>query len=208
MGDFSLFKHLKTTISYFVVVLITGMLFFQCSKSATTPSTNILNQDNYKIWQLVDTASLAETLVIKKAPKKYDVLILKSSRMKHRLKVLEAKEHVKDNISYVKAEKPVILIDLPFTFGKFITYRIENSSLFSPELAKKFPNIRSYSGFQKDNEVVKLRLDINPSGLYAMITSPNEVIYIRPVENDYYICYKKSDVGADNKEFYEPTNKK
>ncbi len=202
------FKHLNRTISYLVIALIMVVIFSQCSKSTMTSTTSILNQDKYKVWQLVDTAFLAQTLVIKNAPKKYDVLILKASKMKHRLKALEPKEEMKDNISYVQAEKPVILVDLPFTFGKFRTYRLENSSLFSPELANKFPDIRSYSGYQKDNKTVTLRMDVNPSGLFAMITSPSETIYIRPIENDYYICYKKSDVDEGNKDFYEPSKNK
>ncbi len=190
-----------------VILIITSSFFLQCAKTASS-NTSTLNQDKYKVWQLVDNSSLAEALGIKNAPKKYDVLKLKISKIKHLLKALEAKGKVKDNISYVEAEKPSMLIDLPFPFGKFYSYRIENSSLFSPELAKKFPDIRSYSGHQKDNEAVKLRLDVNPTGLFAIITSPSETVYIRPIENDYYICYKKSDVAADNKEFYEPTNKK
>ncbi len=197
----------KNRLVSFVILVMASSFFLQCAKT-TTSNTSTLNQDKYKVWQLVDTSSLAEALVIKNAPKKYDVLKLKSSKIKHLLKALEAKERVKDNISYVEAEKPAILIDLPYPFGKFYTYRIENSSLFSPELAKKFPDIRSYSGKQKENETMHVRLDVNPSGLFAMITSSSEIVYIRPVENDYYICYKKSDVAADNKEFYEPTNKK
>ncbi len=197
----------KNRLVSFVILVIAPTFFLQCGKT-TASNTSTLNQDKYKVWQLVDTSSLAKALVIKNAPKKYGVLKLKSSKIKHLLKALEAKERVKDNISYVEAEKPAILIDLPYPFGKFYTYRIENSSLFSPELAKKFPDIRSYSGTQKENQTVHVRLDVNPSGLFAMITSSSEIVYIRPVENDYYICYKKSDVAADNKEFYEPTNKK
>lgn len=190
-----------------VILVITSSFFLQCAKT-TSSNTNTLNQDKFKVWQLVDSSSLAEALVINNAPKKYDVLKLKISKIKHLLKALEAKEKVKDNISYVEAEKPSMLIDLPFPLGKFYSYRIENSSLFSPELAKKFPDIRSYTGHQKDDEAIKVRLDVNPSGLFAMITLPNETIYIKPIENDYYICYKKSDVDADNKDFYEPANKK
>ncbi len=197
----------KNILISFVIALLVSLVFSQCAKT-TSSTTNILNQDKHQVWQLVDTSNLTEKVVINNAPKKYDLLKLKTSKIKHLLKALESKEKVKDNISYVEADKPAILIDLPFPFGKFYTYRIENSSLFSPELAKKFPNIRSYSGHQKDNNAVRVRLDVNAMGLFSIITSPSETVYIKPVENDYYICYKKSDVAADNKEFYEPSNKK
>ena len=196
-------QNVYISITLFVILLV---FFVRCGKS--TIGTSTTNQDKYKVWQRVDKRNLTERVTIKNAPKRYDLLKLKLSKIKHLLKALEAKEKVKDNISYVEAEKPSMLIELPFPFGKYHSYRIENSSLFSPELAKKFPDIRSYSGRQKENETVHVRLDVNPSGLFAMITSPIETVYIRPVENDYYICYRKSDVDADNKEFYEPGNNK
>ena len=139
-------------------------------------------------------------------PRKYQILKLDIKKVKARLRALEPKAKVPNQLRYEKTTEDDVLLQLPWNDGRFYTFTVKPSNIFSPELAKKFPDIRSYSGEKIDDGTTHLRLDINPSGLYAMITAPSQTLFIRPMDEEgrLYLCYDKVDVDRDNKKFYEP----
>ena len=138
-------------------------------------------------------------------PRKYQALMLDIKKAKARLSDLEPKDRVPNQLRYEKTDEENVLLQFPWNDGQFHTFQVKNSNIFSPDLAKKFPNIRSYSGERTDDSSIHLRLDINPSGLYAMITTPSQTLFIRPLDDErkLYLCYNKDDVDRDNKKYYE-----
>lgn len=72
-------------------------------------------------------------------------------------------------------------IELPLAEGGYATFVLEDSGTMHPELAAKFPEIRSLRGH--DGEGRELRLDVSPAGVNAMIFDDNGIQLIRPRSN-------------------------
>ncbi|MBB5209509.1 reprolysin-like metallopeptidase [Chiayiivirga flava] len=69
-------------------------------------------------------------------------------------------------------------IELPLAGGGFATFAIRDSGTMHPALAAKFPEIRSLRG--EDGQGRRLRLDVSPAGINAMIFADDGVQVIRP----------------------------
>ena len=166
----------------------------------------VVAKDKYKIWGIVDSTSVVENLKSQPLPSKYQLLTLDINKAKVRLDKLEPKKKTPDQFNYEKTGTEHVLLQLPWNDGNFYTFVVKNSNIFSPDLAKKFPNIRSYSGEKEQDGSTHLRLDINPSGFFAMIIAPSQTLFIRPLDDEsgFYLCYDKNDVDRENKKFYEP----
>lgn len=65
-------------------------------------------------------------------------------------------------------------IALPLPEGGVRVFRIWPNGLLSPELAERYPEIRTFSGQAMDDPSVTLRLDITPQGVRAMAIDPME----------------------------------
>ena len=67
-----------------------------------------------------------------------------------------------------------------------------------PELAAKYPQIRTYRGQGLDDPSATLRLDRTPSGLHAMILSASGSVFIDPYrlhDSVHHISYYKRDLA-------------
>lgn len=175
--------------------------------TASAPGkAQVISVDEYRVWRLMDVNTTPGVADAGQLPVKYQILKLDIKKVKTRLRALEPQEKVPNQLRYEKTTEEDVLLQLPWNDGRFYTFTVKPSNIFSPELAKKFPDIRSYSGEKTDDGATHLRLDINPSGLYAMITAPSQTLFIRPLdeEGSLYLCYDKDDVDRDNKKYYEP----
>ncbi len=97
-----------------------------------------------------------------------------------------------------------VQITLPMPDGTFARFEIEESPVMEPELAAKFPGIKSYAGRGLDDRTARLRLDINERTFQAQILSPNGAVYIDPYwqrDGRLYISYAKSDLYRDAERF-------
>ena len=99
-------------------------------------------------------------------------------------------------------------LEIPSPDGEILTVNVKNSSTMSPALAKKYPDIRSYEVLNSE-KVTSGRIDINPSGFYAMITTASTTYFINPVEKEgnQYVCYFKDDANENSKNPYFEQNK-
>lgn len=89
-----------------------------------------------------------------------------------------------------------MLIDLPAPDGSFKKYKIWEQSNMDPVLAAKFPEIKSFTGYDINNKGSIAVLDFSPRGFDAMILNGDETYLIDPYSNvndGYYLCYYKSD---------------
>lgn len=99
-------------------------------------------------------------------------------------------------VNQLKAElnqNPKLSFSIPYPDGSFHDFQLEESPIMAPALAKKYTNIKTYSGRNpKTGET--LRLDISKKGFHAMVYSNKGVFFIDPIQNqtqDYQIYYKK-----------------
>ncbi len=85
-------------------------------------------------------------------------------------------------------------ISLPNEKGIIEEFKILEASTFSPTLAAKFPEIKSYIGYSTSSKATA-RISISPEGIQSMISYPNkETIFMQPIkgDNNKYIVYSRA----------------
>ena len=91
----------------------------------------------------------------------------------------------------------VAQLSFPHPDGTFHLYNAKANSTMHPDLAAKFPEIKSYDAAGVDNQSF-VKWDLTPQGLHVMIMTPGEsTIFIDPVvkgNTNYYIVYNKNDL--------------
>jgi subtilisin-like proprotein convertase family protein len=87
---------------------------------------------------------------------------------------------------------------MPSADGTMRFFRMVESPILAPELAEKYPAIRTYSGATMDGWMIRLSTGYN--GINGFVTSPEGVQeIIMPAERiagDIYIAFRKSDLPA------------
>ncbi|MDQ1856537.1 zinc-dependent metalloprotease [Chryseobacterium sp. WLY505] len=93
-------------------------------------------------------------------------------------------------------EKSEVIISFPNSAGKMENFKVTENSNFEPELAAKYPDIKSYIGEGLEEQASKVYFSISSLGLSSMeIYSDKSTVFIQPYTKDLstYIIYKKSD---------------
>lgn len=101
-------------------------------------------------------------------------------------------------------EKSTIIISLPGSTGRIENFKITENSNFDPELAIKYPDIKSYMGEGIENPASVVYFSISPLGLSSMeIYNDKSAVFIEPYTQDLstYVVYKKSDRKNDLNKF-------
>lgn len=85
-------------------------------------------------------------------------------------------------------------ISFPNETGTNEKFSLEEVSVLSADLAKKFPNIKTYVGTSLTRANVHVRWSSSPKGINAMISTPAGRFFIQPKRNSIakeYIFYKR-----------------
>ncbi|WP_428225428.1 reprolysin-like metallopeptidase [Flavobacterium sp.] len=110
-----------------------------------------------------------------------------------------------------------IIISLPNSKGVLESFQVFENSSLAPELAAKYPEIKSYTAISTSVPNQQAYLSISPLGLKGMIISSNSVTsYIEPIDakNSLYTIYKstensiKTDFDCAHKKIENLTQKK
>ena len=93
-----------------------------------------------------------------------------------------------------------VIISLPQADGTLANFQVYKSSVFSEDLAKKYPQLSSFYLQNIDNQKITARLNITSHGIYALILHPqNGLTYIEPYSHsneNHYITYQAKDLGT------------
>lgn len=97
-----------------------------------------------------------------------------------------------------------LLIQFPDSDGKIRDYIVQEASVMAPELQAKFPEIRSYTGWQKNHPENTIRFSITPStGISVMYFDNWDISYLDSYtkDNSAFILYKRKDLPVNNRLF-------
>ncbi|MDT3405993.1 UNVERIFIED_CONTAM: hypothetical protein QE387_000310 [Pseudacidovorax intermedius] len=104
-------------------------------------------------------------------------------------------------------EKSEVIISFPNSEGKMEHFKVRENSNFDPQLAAKYPEIKSYVGEGLEDPSSTVYFSISPLGLSSMeIYGDKSAVFIEPYTKDLstYVVYKKSD-KKDNLSKFECT---
>jgi len=103
-------------------------------------------------------------------------------------------------VEFTAAAANPATLTIPNPDGTFESFAIVESSILEPELAAKFPNIKTYRGQGIDNPASTIRLDYTTQGFHAQVLAPgNGDYFIDPLvhlETDVYTSYYINDALA------------
>lgn len=93
---------------------------------------------------------------------------------------------------------PGVLMALPLPDGSTGRFRIYESSVMAPELAARYPQIKTYSGVGVDDPTASIALDMTPLGFHAQVLSNvSGTSYIDPMGDAaalHYRCITRQDM--------------
>jgi len=96
-----------------------------------------------------------------------------------------------------QARQNPLLLDLPMPDGSLATFAVSSSPVTQPGLAAKYPQMKSFIGYNIEQKGMRLRFSLTPKGFHGAIhTLGNGPIYIDPYsdnQTDYYISYFVKD---------------
>lgn len=89
-----------------------------------------------------------------------------------------------------------ISVDIPLPDGRNVVLDVYETSVMAPELAAKFPEIRTYIARGRDNRAIHGRLDFTYRGFHGMLQTPGGQVFVDPrgrASNRYYVSYYRED---------------
>lgn len=95
-------------------------------------------------------------------------------------------------------------VELPLPEGGFGRFRVVESAIMEPELAKRYPMLKTYLGQGIDNPTATVRFDVTPRGFRAQVIANTHTAYIEPLQQgdvEHYVVFNKSDYRKQGQAF-------
>ena len=95
---------------------------------------------------------------------------------------------------------PSTLLELPHPDGGPALFRVIESPIMAPDLAAKFPEIRTFRGEGVDDPTASVRFDVSPRGFSAMVLSAFGAWYVDPWSKEkpgFVASYHRRDALRD-----------
>ncbi|WP_445718380.1 reprolysin-like metallopeptidase [Flavobacterium sp.] len=93
-------------------------------------------------------------------------------------------------------QKSSLILSLPNADGAMDQFRIYENSNMEPELAARYPEIKSYIGIGIENPTASAYISISPLGFKSMVLNPGKpAVFVEPFSQDLqtYTVYTKAD---------------
>ena len=101
-------------------------------------------------------------------------------------------------------ESESLMVQLPDPDNDLGPFKVWQSGVVNKKLAKKYPEMIPYKGFQTSDIATKIRLEVPTTGMQVMVTAEEGTWFISPLDADagLYMVYKKEDLPGGN-DFWE-----
>ena len=112
------------------------------------------------------------------------------------LDVPAATNFLKNAPQRFSSQKSSIILSLPNADGTMEQFRIFENSNMEPELAARYPEIKSYIGIGINNPTASAYISTSPLGFKSMVLNPGKpAVFIEPFSEDLqtYSVYTKAD---------------
>jgi hypothetical protein len=100
---------------------------------------------------------------------------------------------------FASAAASTKIVSFPTVSGELAQYRVKESSNLDPELAARYPEIKSYIGQGVDNPAATIYFSVSPLGVQTMLINPDKSAeFIEPYTTDLssYVVYRRQDKAA------------
>lgn len=95
-----------------------------------------------------------------------------------------------------------ILLQIPLPNGTLSTFELNHSAVMAPELAKKFPMIKTFTGVEVGNPMNSGRFDITPNGFHGMFSYDGKIVFVEPIDKSsvekYRSYYREHNKGVSD----------
>ena len=150
-------------------------------------------------WEKIKNTPSEKTSILKNFDKnKYQLFSLNLDNFKILLADVPSRKNI--------GSSPMVVINFPDKKGNMERFQVSETSTLAPEIAIKYPNIKTYIGFSLDNPGGRIRFSISPQGLKTMSTYPNKpALFTVPLnkgDKSLYISYDRS-MRIDSKKDFE-----
>jgi len=153
---------------------------------------NLLFAQQRNFWARTSETARNKAEVRKSAPDKQKVFTLELGAFKDDLKRAPRREDFKGRSNFK--------VIFPDGNGYMETYLVKEASVMHPDLARKYPQNRSYVGVSEKDGTKRIRFSVNKLGLNAMIRDVKGGIqYIEPLTRDKrtYSVFFRSDLQVE-----------
>ena len=112
---------------------------------------------------------------------------------------------IRKKLAPASAFSPVIIM-VPMPDGSYLKLSMTESQVMAPELAAKFPLIKTYQGKSIEKTGITARIEINETDFHVMLLTEDGQIFIDPMgdsSQNFYISYFKNDAPKRETPFEE-----
>lgn len=110
--------------------------------------------------------------------------------------------------SISESAKTNAVVYFPDEKGKLIAFSVQEASVLSPELARKYPQIKSYKGVAVADPFKKIRFSMAPNGMQTMLLDSHsaDATFMQKSASGAYILYTRKASDAIATDFVCETN--
>ncbi|HMR46169.1 MAG TPA: M12 family metallo-peptidase [Bacteroidia bacterium] len=157
-------------------------------------ATCVLNaQDSRNFWREVSSIPVSgERLTV---PSSYRALNLDLNLLQQYLNTAKPEPSQTSNLTNG------LMLEVPMPDGSFERFSIFQYNIMHPDLAAKFPQIKTYTGKGINDVTSTIKLDVTQFGFHAMIRSSKGDVYIDPYNQktvNYYMSYERKNLIRQN----------
>ena len=180
--------------------------FFRVCVITLFAVVNVKAADSRGFWKDISESEITTTGERYTIPSKFRALRLDLNQMRQYLSAAPMEPAQTANL------KNGLLFEMPMPDGSFQRFQIFEYAMMHPDLAAKFPSIKTYTGQGIDDASASIKLDVTQLGFHAMTLSPKGSVFIDTYNKNTtteYICYDKKDLMRTSSftcEFNDLTN--